>query len=244
MKAIIRREYFALKHNLTAFITTWFLLPMMVYLFISIPFSFYINLENGINYLHWSSIGNWICTSSILSYIISINLSCSYISPDSRSKSLLYSSLSNYDHLLAIGIWSFLIGFIQLFFSFLITLILNSSNLFFLDILLIIIYIIPLILLSSMIGMLIGFIFTNSILKMVMGVAMFLFLTFSCGLFIPLSSDGSNIFLLSPIYVSVSNIQAIISNDPSTIFASLIVLVVSIALFFINIFISQKALRS
>jgi len=95
-----------------------------------------------------------------------------------------------------------------------------------------------------MIGMLIGFIFTNSILKMVMGVAMFLFLTFSCGLFIPLSSDGSNIFLLSPIYVSVSNIQAIISNDPSTIFASLIVLVVSIALFFINIFISQKALRS
>jgi len=244
VKAIIRREYFALKHNLTAFITTWFLLPMMVYLFISIPFSFYINLENGINYLHWSSIGNWICTSSILSYIISINLSCSYISPDSRSKSLLYSSLSNYDHLLAIGIWSFLIGFIQLFFSFLITLILNSSNLFFLDILLIIIYIIPLILLSSMIGMLIGFIFTNSILKMVMGVAMFLFLTFSCGLFIPLSSDGSNIFLLSPIYVSVSNIQAIISNDPSTIFASLIVLVVSIALFFINIFISQKALRS
>ena len=244
MKAIIRKEYFSLKHNIISFICIWALLPMMIYLLISVPFSFYINLENGINYLNWSSIGNWICTSSILSYIISVNLAFNYTLSENSSKSLLYSSLSNSNHLLAIVIWSLIIGFIQLFFSLAITLTLNSSNLFFLDIILIVIYILPIIILSSMVGVFIGLIFSDKLLRVVVSIILFLLLTFSSGLFLPLNENISNIFLFSPLYLSVINIQAIISNDSSMIFASLILLIISVVLFFINLIISYKILRS
>ncbi len=238
------REYFVLRHNLVSFICIWALLPMMVYLLISIPFSFYINLENGINYLNWSSIGNWICTSCVLSYILSINLSLNYRLAENSSKSYLYSSLSNSNHLLAIGIWALIIGFIQLVFSLSITLTLNSGNLFLSDIVLIIIYILPIIILSSMIGIFVGLIFTDRILRVVVSLILFLLLTFSSGLFVPLEEGISNIFLFSPLYLSVINIQAIMSNEPSIIFASMIVLIISVIAFFINLVISYKVLRS
>ena len=244
MKAILRREYFALKHNFVSYISIWALLPMMVYLLISIPLSFYINLDNGINYLNWSSIGNWIFTSCTMSYVLSIKLSSNYILSDSHSKSLLYSSLSNYYHLLSIVLWSLFVGFIQLIFSLLITLTLNSSNLFFIDIVLVVIYILPIILLSSVLGIFIGFIIPDRLLRTISSIIIFLLLAFSSGLFVPLNPEISNIFLLSPIYLSVINIQSIITNDPSTVFASVIVLVVSVILFLINLALSYKVLRS
>lgn len=244
MKAIIMREYFVLRHNLVSFICVWALLPMMVYLLISIPFSFYISLESGINYLNWSSIGNWILTSSVLSYILSMHLSLNYRLAENSSKSYLYSSLSNSNHILAMGIWASIMGFVQLIFSLLITLTLNSGNLFLTDILLIMIYILPIIILSSMIGIFIGLIFIDKILRVVVSVILFLLLAFSSGLFVPLKAGISSIFLFSPAYLSVINIQAIMSNEPSIIFPSMIVLIISVVIFFINLIISYKVLRS
>tara|TARA_Y100001970_G_C13961984_1_gene713644 strand:- start:435 stop:767 length:333 start_codon:yes stop_codon:yes gene_type:complete len=109
---------------------------------------------------------------------------------------------------------------------------------------LVVIYILPIILLSSVLGVFIGFIIPDSLLRTISSIIIFLLLAFSSGLFVPLNPEISNIFLLSPIYLSVTNIQSIITNDPSTVFASVIVLVVSVILFLINLALSYKVLRS
>ena len=145
MKAIIQREYFIFKHNIIIYLCAWTLIPMIVYLLISIPFSFYIKLSNGISYLNWSSVGNWVSTSSIITFIVSMSIASRYRKSSSYSRTMLCSPISNTDHLSAIIVWSSGMGVIQLFFSLFITLSLKSANLFMLDILLAIMYIIPII---------------------------------------------------------------------------------------------------
>ena len=142
MSALIKRELLILKNNFILFTCIIVLLPMFIYLFISIPFSFYIELSNGINYLHWSSVGNWIASSIFMCYIISNKMASAYRIKSSLSSSSLVAPITVNDHLMAIIIWSSLIGFIQLLCSIIITLSLNSSNLFIVDIIFLMVLII------------------------------------------------------------------------------------------------------
>ena len=77
MKALLRRELYVLKYNLIPFICIWMLLPMAIYLFVSIPLSSQISID-VINYVNWSSIGNAVYASSILAYLLSSNLMLKY----------------------------------------------------------------------------------------------------------------------------------------------------------------------
>ena len=99
------------------YLCIWTLMPMIVYLLISIPFSFYIKLSNGISYLNWSSVGNWISTSSIITFIVSMSIASRYRKSSNYSRTMLCSPISNTDHLSAIIVWSSGMGVIQLFFS-------------------------------------------------------------------------------------------------------------------------------
>ncbi len=244
MSALIKRELLILKNNFILFICSVVLLPMFIYLFISIPFSFYIELSNGINYLHWSSVGNWISSSVIMCYIISNKMASEYRKESSLSSSSLAAPISNNDHLMAIIIWSTLIGFSQLVFSIFITLSLNSSNLFFTDIILAIIYIIPIILAVSNIGLFVGISSADRFLNTVLNITFLIVLLFSSGLFLPLDSNLPFIFLVSPLYMSCIDIQSIITNDPSMIHSALIMLFLSFAIYIINLIISSKVFRS
>ena len=244
MNAIIKREYFIFKHNLITYLFLWILIPMTIYLVISIPLSFYINLSNGINYLNWSSVGNWISTSCLFTFIVSINIINRYRKSVSYSKTMLSTPISNKDHLLGVVAWSSMIGIIQLFFSLVITLSLKSGNLFFIDLLLAVIYIVPIILFTSNLGILISLICQELFIQRIVAIILFLLLFFSTGLFFPLSSGLPLIFHLSPLYISVLNIQAIMTNDPSMIYSSLILLSITILLFIINLIASFKVFRS
>ena len=189
MKAIIQREYFIFKHNIILYLCVWTLIPMIVYLFISIPFSFYIKLSNGISYLNWSSVGNWISTSSIITFVVSMSIANRYRDSSNFSRTMLCTPSSNKEHLSAIIIWSSSLGVIQLLFSLLITLSFKSANLFALDILLAIIYIIPIIILISNIGFLIGLSFNTQLMRIIISLFLLMFILFSSGLFTSLTTS-------------------------------------------------------
>ena len=244
MKGIIQREYFIFKHNIILYLCVWTLIPMIVYLFISIPFSFYIKLSNGINYLNWSSVGNWISTSSIITFAISMSIANRYRESTNFSRTMLCTPTSNREHLSAIIIWSSGIGIIQLLFSLLITLSFKSANLFALDIFLVIIYIIPIIVLISNIGFLIGLSFETQLVRIIISLFLLMFIFFSSGLFVPLNESLPSIFTLSPLYLSVQNIQSIMMNDSSMISSSFILLLIAMIIFIINLVITSKVFKS
>ena len=116
MRALIKREFFILKHNLISYICVWTLLPMTVYLFISVPLSSQISTD-AINYINWSSIGNAVYTSSLLAYIISFKLILSYKDKTNFSHLLLSAPQTNLQHLGSIVSWATIIGVVQLLFS-------------------------------------------------------------------------------------------------------------------------------
>jgi len=241
MRALLKREFFILKHNLISFICIWTLLPMFVYLLVSVPLSSQIS-TNVINYINWSSIGNAVYTSSLLAYIISFKSILSYKDKNNFSHLLLSAPQTNLQHLGSIVAWATIIGAIQFIFSIALTQSLNSSNLFFLDILLIIVYALPIVAISSNVAILVGLVtktmFVQTLINSILGI----FLLFSSGLFIPLDQAPS-FFSLSPIYYTIINIQSIVTIDNSVIYPSVIVLALSAFIFIVNLIISHKILR-
>ena len=116
MKTLLKREFFALKHDLISYICIWTLFPMFVYLFISVPLSSQISTE-AINYINWSSIGNAVYTSCLMSYMISFKLILSYKDKTNFSHLLLSAPQTNLQHLGSIIAWATIIGVIQFLFS-------------------------------------------------------------------------------------------------------------------------------
>ena len=243
MKAILRKEYLVFKNSFVSYLCIWTLFPMGVYLLVSIPLSFFISLPSGINYLNWSSVGNWIVTSTLMSLFISLNFSGRYQSKKSLSSAMLYGPTSNGEHLITILFCALVSGLAQLCFSMLITLSLKSGNLYFLDLMLAALYIIPIILVVSNIGILIGFFIRSFLVKSFVVLFFLIFILFSSGVFIPLSIDLPILFKLSPLYLSVSNVQSIMSNDPTSISSSIILLFISLLVFIVNLFYCSKVFR-
>jgi len=241
MMALLKREVYILKHNLISYICIWTLLPMSVYLFISIPLSYQIKTD-AINYLNWSSIGNAIFTSSLIAYIASLHSILKYKDKSNFSNMILSSPQTNIQHLISIVLWSSTIGLVQFLFSITLTQLLNSSNLLILDIILIIIYAIPIIVIVSNMAIFIGLAANSSLIRTLINSILIIFLLFGSGLFVPL--DGApNFFSYSPLYYTILNIQNIITIDSSIIYPSVIVLIISLIIFIINLIVSHKVLR-
>ena len=127
MKALLKREFFILRHNFIPYLCILALMPMAIYICISYPMHTLIKTHSsGINYLHWSSIGNMIFSSSVIGYLISLKLTLRYTEETNFSHAMLASPISNMQHLLSILIWSSIVSFIQLLFSIVITQSLNN----------------------------------------------------------------------------------------------------------------------
>jgi len=242
MVALLKREFYIFKHNLIPYICTWALIPMSIYLFISIPLSHHIKTD-VINYLNWSSIGNAVSASSVLVYIITLNSILKYRDTTNFSKLMLSSPRTNSQHLIAIVLWSTGIGVIQFLCSLALTQSLNSSNLFIIDIILILLYGLPIIIMVSNIAIFIGLIVSSSFIRTSLATILSIFLLFGSGLFVPLKGAPS-FFYYSPLYHTILNIQNIITIDSSIVYPSIIVFVISVIIFFINLIISHKVFRT
>ena len=241
MKALLRRELYVLKYNLIPFICIWMLLPMAIYLFISIPFSGQISID-VINYINWSSIGNAVYSSSILAYLLSSKLILKYKNKTSFSNLMLAAPQTNSQHLGAIVIWASMIGLVQFLFSIVITQTLNSSNLFFLDKILIMIYGLPIIIFVSNLAIFVHLIVDRKLIQTLVNSILIIFFLFSSGLFLTLN-QAPLLLSYSPLYQTIINMQNIIMINSSVIYPSIIVLVLSAILFVINLVISYKVLR-
>jgi len=242
MIALIKREFYIFKHNLISYICIWTLLPLSMYLFISIPLSHHIRTD-VINYLNWSSIGNAISTSSLLVYVVSLNSILKYKYTTNFSKMMLSSPKTNSQHLMAIVLWSTGVGLIQFLFSLTLTQSLNSSNLFITDIILILLYALPIIVIVSNISIFIGLIVSSSFIRVFLTSILAVFFLFGSGLFIPLEGAPS-FFHYSPLYYTILNIQNIITIDSSIVYPSIIVFVISVIIFIINLIVSHKVFRT
>ena len=127
-------------------------------------------------------------------------------------------------------------------FSIVITQALNSSNLFLLDKILIIIYGIPIIIFVSNLAIFVCLIVNSKFVHTLVNFILTIFFLFSSGLFLPL--DEAPIFLsYSPLYQTLINMQNIIMINSSVIYPSIIVLVFSSILYVVNLVISYKVLR-
>ena len=242
MIALLKREFYIFKHNLISYICIWTLLPMSMYLFISIPLSHHIRTD-VINYLNWSSIGNAISASSVLVYVVSLNSILKYKYTTSFSKMMLSSPRTNSQHLMAIVLWSTGVGLIQFLFSLALTQSLNSSNLFITDIILILLYALPIIVIVSNLAIFIGLIVSSSFIRVFLTSILAIFLLFGSGLFIPLEGAPA-FFHYSPLYYTILNIQNIITIDSSIVYPSIIVFVISVIIFIINLIVSHKVFRT
>jgi len=242
MIALLKREFYIFNHNLISYICVWTLLPLSIYLFISIPLSHHIRTD-VINYLNWSSIGNAISASSLLVYVVSLNSILKYKYTTNFSKMMLSSPKTNSQHLMAIVLWSTGVGLIQFLFSLALTQSLNSSNLFITDIILILLYALPIIVIVSNISIFIGLIVSSSFIRVFLTSILAIFFLFGSGLFIPL--DGAPAFFhYSPLYYTILNIQNIITIDSSIVYPSIIVFVISVIIFIINLIVSHKVFRT
>ena len=127
-------------------------------------------------------------------------------------------------------------------FSIVITQTLNSSNLFFLDKILIMIYGLPIIIFVSNLAIFVHLIVDRKLIQTLVNSILIIFFLFSSGLFLPLNQ--APLFLsYSPLYQTIINMQNIIMINSSVIYPSIIVLVLSAILFVINLVISYKVLR-
>tara|TARA_B000000532_G_C18719602_1_gene341946 strand:- start:263 stop:733 length:471 start_codon:yes stop_codon:yes gene_type:complete len=155
---------------------------------------------------------------------------------------MLAAPQTNSQHLGAIVIWASMIGLVQFLFSIVITQTLNSSNLFFLDKILIMIYGLPIIIFVSNLAIFVHLIVDRKLIQTLVNSILIIFFLFSSGLFLPLNQ--APLFLsYSPLYQTIINMQNIIMINSSVIYPSIIVLVLSAILFVINLVISYKVLR-
>ena len=244
MNVFLKREFYIFKHNFIFYQCIWALMPMAVYLFISYPLYSILKIHSsGINYLHWSSIGNIIFTSSLLAYMVSLNSTLRYKAKSSFSSAMLASPKSNIQHLISIMIWSLVIAFVQLLFSTVITQSLNSS-LSTVNILWTFLYILPIIMYLSNVGILIGLLGLNLISNIFFTIIFILFFLCTSGLFIPINFDSLPIFNYSPLHLAILETQDIITGDSSSPSPSIIIFVVSGILFAINLVLSHRFFRS
>ena len=244
MKALLKREFFILRHNFIPYLCILALMPMAIYICISYPMHTLIKTHSsGINYLHWSSIGNMIFSSSIIGYLISLKLTLRYTEETNFSHAMLASPISNMQHLLSILIWSSIVSFIQLLFSVVITQSLNSS-LSTIDILWTILYLLPIIFYCSASGILIALLGLNSIVRTFITVLFVVFFISTTGLFIPIDFASISIFNYSPLHLTILQIQNIVTKDPSSPSPSIIVFVISILVFIISLIMSHRVFKS
>ena len=244
MKALLKREFFIFKHNFIPYLCTLALMPMAIYIFISYPMYLLIKTHSsGINYLHWSSIGNMIFSSSVVSYIVSLKSTISYRKKTSFSSAMLASPVSIAQHLFSILIWSLIIAFIQLIFSIAITQSLNSS-LSTVDMLWTILYLFPIIAYCSISGILIGLLNLNSIARTFITILFIMFFMSTTGLFIPINFESIPIFSYSPLHLTILQVQNIITHDPSSPSPSIIVFSISAIIFVVNLILSHRVFKS
>ena len=161
MLALLKRDLFELKRNLIFYFALFSLSPIILYLLLAIPLSYFISVE--VRYLNWSSAGIWVACSVIVSLIgTSIRIhKLKY--QTNQMEAILTAPITNLFFLFSILMRGLFLGMIQFLFSYFLTAFLTNEYLGLLNVLIIIIHMILALIFFSLLGILLGLIIENTL---------------------------------------------------------------------------------
>ncbi len=210
---LLYRNWLEFKKRIIEFVLILFLLPMILHLFLTIPLSNVIEMD--IRYLNWAAPGNWIVSSGIIAFVLSL-LRTKYLKNDSNHLlSLLKTPLKNHEILLSIIISSGIVGILQFLISYFLTNTLNNEYLSFIQSISLFILALPSIFFFATLGLLLGIFIKRDLVMICTIFFVFKMMVFAFGTFIPLESypiDFSEFSMKIPISIIVENAQLIIQN--------------------------------
>ena len=247
MITVIRREFIVLKRNALSSLLVFTLFPMMMYLLVLLPMEGHISSPSGINYLHWASPGIWVVASSVVSMLSCFLVLNPFYHREHTSEIFLRASLSNHNIILGGVVWSVIIGLMQFLVSFFITSSLNGVLLNVAEFFQSLMYVIPLLVLFSMVGAVFGIFVREEYLISLFSVMIFFFLGFGSGCFIPISSGQSGLpsFIVnSPVYLNIECLHSIIQNTSPDISPPIFLIIISIFLYLLLLVFSHRMFRS
>ena len=238
VKILLVKEFLILKNFLISFFLIICLMPLFLYLFISIPLSMII-LNTKPVYINLAASGIWIVSTLFLVFVYASNI----INKNIKSDSFLALPINSWQLLISKNIFLIFLGFVQLLFSIFLTSAINQDYISFLNILVILFLFSPNIVIISSISIIINFYFSNKLYKIIIKIIVFMVISFGYGSFIPLSYFPDEYFKfisLFPVPGLVVNSQKIISGESIMFSYFLISIFVSIFIFFISLFILDK----
>ena len=247
MITVIRKEFIVLKRNVLPILLAFTLFPMMMYLLILLPMQGYVSSPSGVNYLHWASPGIWVVASSVVSMLSCLLVLNPFYHREDMSEFFLRASLSNHNIILGGIVWSVIMGLVQFLVSFFITTSLNGMLLNVLEFFQVLVYIIPLLILFSMVGAVFGMFVKEEYLISLFSVMVFFFLGFGSGCFVPIVPEQSGLpsFIVnSPIYLDVGCLHSIVQNISPNISPPIFLILISVFLYFILVVFSHRMFRS
>ena len=244
MLALLKRDLFELKRNLIFYFALFSLSPIILYLLLAIPLSYFISVE--VMYLNWSSTGIWVASSVIISLIgTSIRIhKLKY--QTNQMEAILTAPITNLFFLFSILMRGLFLGMIQFLFSYFLTAFLTNEYLGLLNVLIIIIHMILALIFFSLLGILFGLIIENTLFLIQSMLALFILLCLGMGIFIPISSfpiSYSIILNKVPLVLLFNNIQNIIIHKEVNWVWCFLTLILSIIMFCVTLIISNKVFR-
>ncbi len=224
---LLNKEIIKLKRSIIFYISIFFLFPLMLYLFYSIPLSLVFKDMKPI-YMVWSSAGIWFLSSLFLTYL----LSDLYINNYYNNESIRSFPILSYHYLFSGYIYALFIGIIELIISIIIISSITSYYISITHFFKIIFIMLPAIVMIYNTSFLINKISFQSFSKNISHILIFLILSFGVGSFIPLAlfpESYMEVILYMPFASTIYNVQNIISNEPiffSLLFSSIFYVII------------------
>lgn len=241
IKVLLIKELLIIKQGILKVSLFFFLLPLVLYLFLTIPLSAVVVDIKPI-YMVWSAPGIWIVSALYLVYLFNFFL----YERNFNSEMMMSIPIQPYQYLFFSYIFSLIIGVSQLVVSILIISSLNSDYLGFIKLLEIIFLIMPGILIISSLSCLISFFVKHRLIVLFTHIFIFLIICFGIGSFIPLDKFPADYFKIVqyvPITGIILNCQKIISNE-SVFFSFIFISFLYVLLFaLLNLLLIDKSIE-
>ena len=237
---LLKKEFIALRKSLFIFLAVIISFPLFVYLLIVLPLSMLV-LDIKPIYINWSAAGVWTVTGLFSVYLYSYNL----YEKTFKNESILVLPIPSYYLLLSNYLFLILFGTFQISISIIITSMLTHDHVGFLNYILILFLIIPLIIVIASIGLFFYLFRGNKLSLSLINIIYLIVMIFGYGSFIPLKYFPQTYITyiqFFPIPGMIQNLQNIISGEP-IMFSSLILsLFFSIIMLLLSFFILDKKL--
>ena len=241
---LLKRDLLELKKSILVVLIFWFLMPLLIHIFLSIPLSNLIRVD--IRYMSWSAPGIWITCSCMVAFLQSSERMRKLKSNSFQMEAILKAPISNFNLLTANTLRGMSYGLVQFFISIIITSILNHDNYSLLTLLTISIQMFFLIFHFATIGTFVGSSISNNNIFYSIIYFLFLCLAIGFGNFIPLKyypESFLSIINLIPTVSSFENIRSIILQNIFNWTSFILTLLLSVFLSALNLIFSHKTFR-